>query len=70
LKDSTGKNFEVFPVVLFPGWFVEGGGNRQGKMWVLEPRAFRKFLDAEKGKLPSGDVSLASYHLSGHIRSY
>lgn len=68
LKDSTGKDFDTFPVVLFPGWYVEGEGNRQGKMWVLEPKAFRKFLDAEQVKLSFEDVKLASYHLSRHIR--
>lgn len=70
LKESTGKNFEPFPVVLFPGWFVDGEGNRQGNMWVLEPKAFRKFVEAQQVKLPDEDVALASYHLSRYIRSY
>ena len=39
INDSTGKQFEPFPVVLFPGWFIEGNGNKQGKIWVLEPKA-------------------------------
>jgi hypothetical protein len=69
LKDSTGKDFDVFPVVLFPGWFIEGEGNKQGKLWVLEPKAFRKFLDAQQVKMSSEEVSLASYHLSRHIRT-
>ncbi len=42
--ESTGKNYEPFPVVLFPGWFVNGNGNTKGKQWVLEPKAFRKFF--------------------------
>jgi hypothetical protein len=67
--DSTGKEYTLFPVVLFPGWYGEGGGNRQGKMWVLEPKAFRKFLDAQQVKLSPEDVRLASYHLSRHIRA-
>ncbi len=69
LKDSTGKEFEPFPVVLFPGWFVDGVGNKKGKMWVLEPKAFRKFFDAQQVKLSLEDVKLASYHLSRHIRT-
>ena len=68
INDSTGKKFEPFPVVLFPGWFVQGNGNNQGKMWVLEPKAFRKFLDRQTVKLSLEDVKLASYHLSRHIR--
>lgn len=69
IRDSTGKNFETFPVVLFPGWFVDGVGNKKGGMWVLEPRVFKKFVDQERVKLPDEDVALASYHLSRHIRS-
>lgn len=69
INDSTGKHFEPFPVVLFPGWFIEGNGNKQGKIWVLEPKAFRKFLDRQTEKLSTEDVKLASYHLSRHIRT-
>lgn len=69
LKDSTGKDFDPFPVVLFPGWFVDGEGNKKGKLWVLEPKAFRKFIDVQAVKLSADDVSLASYHLSRHIRT-
>ncbi len=69
IRDSTGKNFETFPVVLFPGWFVDGVGNKKGEMWVLEPRVFKSFLSNEKVKLSPEDVSLASYHLSRYIRT-
>ncbi len=69
INDSTGKNYKVFPVVLFPGWFVDGVGNKKGEMWVLEPRVFKSFLANEKEKLSPEDVSLASYHLSRHIRA-
>ena len=40
-----------------------------GVMWVLEPKAFRKFVDAQQVKLRDEDVKLASYHLSRHIRT-
>ena len=70
LKKSTGKDFDAFPVVLFPGWFVEGEGNKKGKMWVLEPKAFKKFIDRQQLKLSEEDVQLASYHLSRSIRTY
>lgn len=69
LTDSTGREYATFPVVLFPGWFVEGEGNKQGKMWVLEPKAFRKFIDRQQAVLSPDEVSLASYHLSRHIRT-
>ena len=46
---------------------MNGDENRRGKMWVLEPKAFRKFMDRQTVKLPAEDVKLASYHLSRHI---
>lgn len=58
INDSTGKQFEPFPVVLFPGWFVEGNRNRQGKLWVLERKTFKKFLDRQTVKLSDEDVKL------------
>jgi hypothetical protein len=69
LKNSTGKDFLPFPVVLFPGWYVEGDGNNQGRMWVLEPKAFKKFVDRQTQKYSPEDVALMSYHLSRHIRT-
>jgi hypothetical protein len=53
LRSSTGKEFAPFPVVLFPGWYVEGEGNKKGEIWVLEPKAFRKFLDRQMGVRPA-----------------
>lgn len=70
LKESTGTEYEPFPVILFPGWFIDGKGNRDGKLWVLEPKAFRKFFEAQPNKLTPESVNLASYHLSRHIRTH
>ena len=70
LVESTGKAFEVFPVVVFPGWYIEqttGGSLRN--IWVLEPKALVKFLDNAPHKLNAADVKLASFHLSRFIRS-
>lgn len=70
LGESTGKAFEVFPVVVFPGWYIEqttGGSLRN--IWVLEPKALVKFLDNAPHKLNAADVKLASFHLSRFIRS-
>ena len=69
LAESTGKEFRVRPVVLFPGWFVERmPWELLAKVWVLTPKAFPKFLENEQSLLSAEDVSLASYHLSRHIR--
>ena len=67
LLDSTGKTFDVRPVVVFPGWFVEPS-DRTG-VWVLEPKMLRGFLRREPVRLKSEDVSLASFHLKRYIRT-
>lgn len=70
LVESTGKTFEVFPVVVFPGWYIEqtASGSLRN-IWVLEPKALVKFLDHAPHQLSTADVKLASFHLSRFIRS-
>jgi hypothetical protein len=38
-------------------------------VWVLEPKAFPKFLQREATKLSAADVQLATTNLSQYIRS-
>lgn len=67
LAESTGKTYPVWPVVLFPGWFIKNSQNSFRELWVLEPKAFSKFLANEKPVLPPEDVSLAAAHLGRFI---
>jgi len=69
LRESTGKDFEVWPVIVFPGWFVETRAAAHNKLWVLEPKALPSFLSNEPEALPVEDRQLASYHLSRMIRN-
>lgn len=68
LSESTGRNFEVFPVVVFPGWFIEQSSECLRSIWVLEPKALVKFLANAPRKLETEEVKLASFHLSRFIR--
>lgn len=68
LRESTGKEFEVRPVMVFPGWFVEANHTAQRKLWVLEPKALPTFLSNEPTSLSVEDRKLASFHLSRIIR--
>jgi hypothetical protein len=69
LQESTGRRFDVRPVVVFPGWFVKGPSGGYKDVWVLEPKALPSFLDHEPNRLELEDVKLASFHLSRLIRS-
>ncbi len=70
LKESTGKPFEVQAVVLFPGWFIEDKRQSRNEVWVLEPKALPAWIKNRKPTIEPSDVSLASYHLSRHIRTH
>ncbi|WP_018232528.1 nuclease-related domain-containing protein [Thioalkalivibrio thiocyanodenitrificans] len=69
LVESTGRPLNVFPVVVYPGWFIEQSAGSLRSIWVLEPKALPKFLENEPNRLTPEDVRLASYHLSRFIRA-
>lgn len=69
LTESTGRACEVFPVVVFPGWYIEQGEGTLRNMWVLEPKALAKFLANAPQRLEPEAFKLASFHLSRFIRS-
>ena len=69
LNESTGRTFAVFPVVVFPGWFIEQSSECLRNIWVLEPKALAKFLANAPQRLELDEVKLASFHLSRFIRT-
>lgn len=69
LMETTGKSFDVFPVVLFAGWFIEQSAGSLRSVWVLEPKALPAFLEREPLRLEPSEAKLAAYHLSRFIRS-
>ena len=69
LSESTGRKVEARPVIVFPGWFVEGPRQGYKDVWVLEPKALPAFLANEPRRLTPEDVSLFSFHISRLIRS-
>ncbi len=70
IKDITGKEYEIKPVVVFPGWFVEQ--NKKAKtsgIWVLNPKALPAYIEDKKTIFSGDEVSLISYHLSRYVRA-
>jgi hypothetical protein len=68
LKESTGRNFNARPVVVFPGWFVEQTEPR-GQVWVMEPKMLPAFIKRTGQQLVMSDVKLVAFHLSRYIRT-
>lgn len=70
LERLTRKRFEVRGAVLFPEWWVDPAPESiRRDVWVLEPKAFPKFLQREAAKLSAADVLLITTNLSQYIRS-
>lgn len=69
LQESTGREYKVRPVVVFPGWYVEQKPGSSREMWVLEPKALPKFLENAPNVLSAEEIKMASGHLSRFIRS-
>jgi hypothetical protein len=67
LKKSTGRDFPVIPVIVFPGWWVETNARPSG-LWVINDKALPKFLANEKPRLRSEDIFMAKTHLEAFIR--
>jgi len=65
LRDATGIQFPVHPVVLYPGWFVEqpADGPRRD-VWVLNESYLPVYLDRERRVLTEDAMRLAQSRLS------
>lgn len=69
LKNSTGKDCNPKPVVLFPGWFVQPTAEaKNSDVWVLNPKALPAFISKSKSQLKDDEVNIFSYHLSRYVR--
>lgn len=68
LQRSTGREFPVSPVIVFPGWWVEIK-SKPSRLWVINDKALPKFLAREKLRLAEDQVTMARSHLEAFIRS-
>lgn len=71
LRKSTGKNYYVMPVIVFPGWFVQPMPEYLKKrIWILNPEALSSFINNEPKTINESDMHLAAFHISRYIRMY
>jgi hypothetical protein len=69
IEETARRRVFVWPVVLFPGWFVRQTEGSTRDVWVLEPKALPGFLAHVRDRLSPDDVKLIGSHLSRHIRA-
>lgn len=68
LKESTGKSFFVFPVLVFPGWFVINTTNYNKNIWVLNPKQLRGMIPKRPQSLTLEEMHMVSFHLSRFMK--
>jgi len=71
LRESTGKNYYVMPVIVFPGWYVQPIPEYLKKrIWILNPEVLSSFINNEPKTINESDMYLAAFHISRYIRMY
>jgi hypothetical protein len=62
IEQTTSRKVFVRPVVLYPGWYIQGSSSGR-EVWVLEPKALPAFLDHEPDHLTNEDARLFAAHV-------
>ena len=70
LRESSGKDILVKPVVVFPGWYIDSSSaSKNMNVWILNPKALPKYIENAPKILTKEDMMLLSYHISRYIRT-
>lgn len=67
LKESTGKEYPVKPVVIYPDWWVDKCP--KSDVWVLNQKALPSFIEHSKVILTPDEIGMAHSHIAAYIRS-
>ena len=65
--EHTKIKIEIKPVVIYPGWFIEGK-SRNVEVWVLNEKAFPNFLKNEKPILSAEQINIIASHIENYNR--
>ena len=65
-QETLRRDLTVKPVLFFPGWYIENEGSNE--VWILEPKAFPKYLNNRKPVFERDEVMTLSTALSRYIR--
>jgi len=72
LKESTGREFKVQPIALFPGWFVDPESSKLAMskgLWLLNPKALPEFIKNSPIILNNEDQNLIAFHLTRYVQT-
>lgn len=68
LARSTGRQFKVEPVLIFPGWWVEFTQKPNG-LFVMNEKGLENIIAKLSPTLNQEDVAMASLHLEQFVRA-
>ncbi|MDH5571474.1 MAG: NERD domain-containing protein [Gammaproteobacteria bacterium] len=69
LKDMLGKDYEVKPIITFPGWYVETDKSELNTLWALNPKGIGQFIKNQPASLTKEQKKTITYHLSRFVRN-
>lgn len=73
LKETTSREFQVNPIVLFLGWYIETPIKNQKDIWVFHPKGFdsyfRKYLEFTPQIYTKEDIAMISYRIREYIKA-
>lgn len=68
LARSTGREFTVDPVVVFPGWWVEFNQKPNG-LFVMNEKGFENIIAKLPATLTKEEIAMAAFHLEQFVRA-
>jgi len=69
VAEATGQRYEVRPVVLYPGWYVETPKGKWFDVLVISPKALPGLLKKSPAKIGVDVVQTIAFNLSRHVRT-
>ena len=67
MEEYSCTNVPIQPVVVFPGWFIQCTERTPGEVWVLEPKAFLKWIEKVPTALAPDQINATRQILSRHV---
>ncbi len=66
--EETGKKVHIKPIIVYPGWYVEGPLGYKPEVEILNPRLLPAFIEKYSNTLHDTDIHLFKSTLSRRIR--
>lgn len=70
IRNTTGKQFHVKPVIVFPGWYIETKPEaKNADIWVLNHKSLPTYIANNRESISPEEAALIAHSLSVYIRN-